>query len=212
MTSKFVITTFMGLCIGLATSAQTFTQRLQKTARGGGVVSVHHSQEIDKLVNGPYSNNTPAATAHSTTTAKPTTTEKTPAPSSTATPKKQPEQHSVEKTRNVAVQRQDSTQLSVSDTSSVKKAVRTYKVMGYRVQVFAGGNSRKYRQHAEQVGNELRMLFTSEAFYVHFYSPRWICRLGNFRTYQEAHKSLVEVRKMGYSAATIVKGKITVPY
>ena len=44
---------------------------------------------------------------------------------------------------------------------------------------------------------------------MHFYSPRWICRLGNYRTYEEAHEKMLEVRKMGYDAATIVKGKIT---
>ena len=46
----------------------------------------------------------------------------------------------------------------------------------------------------------------------HFYSPRWICRVGNYRTYEEAHQMLVSLRKLGYTQATIVKGKITVSY
>ena len=84
--------------------------------------------------------------------------------------------------------------------------------MGYRVQAFAGGNSRKDRQKAEQTANAILALFPGEAVYTHFYSPRWICRVGNYPTYEEARRMLVELRKLGYSSATIVKGKITVPY
>jgi hypothetical protein len=89
---------------------------------------------------------------------------------------------------------------------------QTYKTTGYRVQAFAGGNTRKDRQRAEQTGNTLRQLFPGEEVYVHFYSPRWICRLGNYRTYEEAHEKMLEVRKMGYESATVVKGKITVSH
>jgi hypothetical protein len=64
----------------------------------------------------------------------------------------------------------------------------------------------------EQIGNQLRTLFPSESVYVHFYTPRWICRMGNYRTYEEAHHALQEVKKMGYTAATIVKGKTAVAY
>jgi len=66
--------------------------------------------------------------------------------------------------------------------------------------------------NAEQTGNQLRMLFPNEAVYTHFYSPRWICRIGNYRTYEEAHNMLQEVKRLGYDAATIVKGRISVPY
>jgi hypothetical protein len=36
--------------------------------------------------------------------------------------------------------------------------------------------------------------------------------MGNFRTLTEAKEVLDEVVKMGYDTATIVRGKITVPY
>jgi hypothetical protein len=84
--------------------------------------------------------------------------------------------------------------------------------MGYRVQAFAGGNSRADRQKAEHMGNSIRAQFPNVPVYVHFYSPRWICRVGNYRTYEEAHQMLVSLRNMGYTQATIVKGKITVAY
>ena len=93
-----------------------------------------------------------------------------------------------------------------------KKVLKGYKVNGYRVQIFAGGNSRDARVKAERTGREINSLFPGEPVYVHFYSPRWICRMGNYRTYEEAHQMLNAVKKLGYKSAIIVKGKITVPY
>jgi len=86
------------------------------------------------------------------------------------------------------------------------------KVNGYRVQAFAGGNSRQDRMKAERIGNDIKSHFSSVPVYVHFYSPRWICRVGNYRTYEEAHQMLVSLRKLGYNQASIVRGKIMVQY
>ena len=86
------------------------------------------------------------------------------------------------------------------------------KINGFRVQVFAGGNGRTDRLKAERTGEEIKTLFPNEPVYVHFYSPRWICRIGNYRTYEEAHDILRQVKQMGYPSAVIVKGKITVYY
>ena len=37
----------------LPSFAQTFTQRLQKQTKGGGIVTLHQDKAIDELVNGP---------------------------------------------------------------------------------------------------------------------------------------------------------------
>ena len=84
------------------------------------------------------------------------------------------------------------------------------KITGYRIQLFAGGNSRKDRLEAERVGAAVRSQIPGTPVYVHYYNPRWICRVGNYRTYEEAHAQLVQFRGMGYQQAIIVKGKITV--
>ena len=176
----------------LPLSAQTFTQRLQKSTAGEGTVTVTHSQEIDQLVNGTKDNNSATATAPATAAAAKTT--KPGAGRDTVSHVTYP--------RDTA---------EPVDTAAHKKVMRGgYKVSGYRVQVYAGGNQRKDRQQATRVGNEIKSLFPSQPVYVHFYSPRWICRMGNFRTYEEAHQVLTSVRKMGYNAATIIKDKITV--
>ena len=93
--------------------------------------------------------------------------------------------------------------------SEIMKGV---KINGYRVQVFAGGNSRSDRLKAERAGDNMKSLFPSEPVYVHFYTPRWICRIGNYRTYEEAYEILKKVKQQGYDSAIIVKGKITVQY
>ena len=98
-----------------------------------------------------------------------------------------------------------------NDTTTLPLAPRhAYKTTGYRVQAFAGGNTRHDRQKAERTGNAIRQLFPGEDVYVRFYSPRWVCRVGNYRTYEEAHEKMMAIRKMGYESATIVKGKIIV--
>ncbi len=180
------------LWVGILASAgaQTFTQRVQQPEAGKGSVTIHQSQAIDQLVNstvlGAKAANATATTSSPSAAGSPAT--KPASPSATATP------------------------VATTDTVGVNKAVRGYKAMGYRVQAFAGGNSRADRQKAEHTGNSIRAQFPHVPVYVHFYSPRWICRVGNYRTYEEAHQMLVSLRNMGYTQATIVKGKITVAY
>ena len=89
---------------------------------------------------------------------------------------------------------------------------RSHKITGYRVQAFAGGNTRNDRQKAEQIGSNIKMNFPDQPVYVHFYSPRWICRVGNYKSFAEANRMLKAIKKLGYSSASIVKGKITVQY
>ena len=200
--------TILILCVGIVVNAdaQTFTQRIQKTVQGQGTVTIHQDPAIDELVNG-----TATATPKKETkpAAKPQQQLKKPAQQ----PKAEDKQQKVEVKPKTEVKPQQPVVIEQKEiTPDVEEEApkHTIKITGYRVQVFAGGNTRRDRQRAEQAGNALRGLFPGEEVYVHFYSPRWICRLGNYRTYEEAHEKMLEVRKMGYDAATIVKGKITV--
>ena len=182
------------LCVGcwLAADAQsTFTQQLQQSNVGEGKVTVTQDKAIDDLINN--------LTTPATTTPTPTTT-------TTTTPTK-PQQI-------VKLTDDDLTDTSVAPDSidRSKKIMKGQKVNGWRVQVFAGGNGRVDRQKAERIGDEIKTLFPNEPVYVHFYSPRWICRMGNYRTYEEAHDVLTKVKSLGYPSAVIVKGKITVFY
>ena len=191
----------------MAANAQTtFTQRLQKSNAGEGKVTVTQSKEIDDLVNGPQDVVTPAKQ-----TTLPTQSNKN--TQGNQNTQKQPEKQADEKPKRPQIAAQPETTIDTTYTEDArKKVMKGYKVNGYRVQVFAGGNSRDARVKAERTGREINSLFPGEPVYVHFYSPRWICRMGNYRTYEEAHQILNAVKKLGYKSAIIVKGKITVPY
>ena len=189
-------------CISGA-QAQTFLDRLKQPTKDKAVVTITQDAAIDKLVNG---NNATNATIE-TMKAPANTTKKENATSNTATSNA---------TSNTATPSSNTSASHASSTEepdmSKKVMKNSYKVTGYRVQAFAGGNTRNDRRTAETVGNNIKRRFPEQPIYVHFYSPRWICRVGNFRTYEEAHAMLLEIREMGYKQASIVKGKISVQY
>ena len=201
-------------CLLAANAQTTFTQRLQKSNTGEGKVTVTQSKEIDDLVNGPQDVVTPAKQTQSNQTIPNTqgtqNNQNTPKTPTTQNPPQslQPQQS---QRPQVTTQPEATPDTTYTDEPR-KKVLKGYKINGYRVQVFAGGNSRDARLKAERTGREINSLFPGEPVYVHFYSPRWICRMGNYRTYEEAHQILNAVKKLGYKSAIIVKGKITVPY
>lgn len=97
--------------------------------------------------------------------------------------------------------------------STNKKIMRhSYKTTGYRIQVYTGGNKREDRTKCEQIAARLKTVFPNEPIYVHFYSPSWKCRMGNFTNMNEAKTALKQVRNMGYNQACLVKGTINVQY
>lgn len=180
--------TFLLICCVTTADAQSFLSRLQKQGPKQGKVTVVQDGAIDVLVNGPRT----AATG----TAKPASATK-----AATEPKKE----------NTTATKTETATAEAPDTHK-KVMGKSYKVDGYRVQAYAGGNTRRDRQAAEQTGNSIKSKFPEEPIYVHFYSPRWICRVGNYRTYEEAHRMLLAIQKLGYKQASIVKGKISVQY
>ena len=178
-------------------------------------MTVTQSKEIDDLVNGPQEVITQSNQNTQSNQTVPTT-QKTQTLPTTQLPTTQKQTDEKEKPQQPERPQITSQPELTPDTTFTieprKKVLKGYKVNGYRVQVFAGGNSRDARVKAERTGREINALFPGEPVYVHFYSPRWICRMGNYRTYEEAHQILNAVKKLGYQSAIIVKGKITVPY
>ncbi len=188
---RFVLVNILMVC-ALTANAQTYTDILQSRGTGSGSVKIVQSADIAAVVNGKI--NVPAEpkpSAKETAAAKPAATEK-PAASQQKTSEKENES---DEPVNV-------------DTS--KKVIKNaQKVNGYRVQVFSGGNSREDKNKAEAIGERIKRLFPDQPVYVHFYSPRWICRMGNYRTYEEAQSMLSRVKEAGYRQASLVKGTIT---
>ena len=184
-----ILTLCAGCC--LAASAQTtFTEQLQQSKAGEGKVTITQDKSIDQLVN------TPTTSAPSRSVSQPYADKNT-----------QGSQGQVTSGTSGYDLTPDTTSLDLR-----KKIMKGQKANGFRVQVFAGGNSRNDRLKAERTGEEMKAFFPYEPVYVHFYSPRWVCRIGNYRTYEEAHEVLNKVKQLGYMSAVIVKGKITVFY
>lgn len=206
---QFAVGLLLALACTQQAGAQSFLDKLRSNKQGQGDVTVTQSQEIDELVdNAGLVKKQPATTPRATADNKPAAlppaaTHREHASKATA------ETAPVNRTTDTRTEQE--AEFTAVDTS--KKVMRGgRKITGYRVQAYSGGNSRADRQKAENIGNAIKMRFPDLPIYVHFYSPRWICRVGNFRTYQEANAVLKEIKDMGYGQACIVKGKITVRY
>ena len=76
---------------------------------------------------------------------------------------------------------------------------------GFRIAVYSGGNTREDRNKAELAGQKVKDALPDQPVYVHFYSPRWMCLVGNFEEYKDAQKALWKVKKAGYKSANIIR-------
>lgn len=184
-------------------NAQTFLDDLRTDKPGQGHVTVTQSRDIDTLVNGRIDVDDEGEFGNNTTPTGPKEKEDEKKEGGAATTSPAPPAPPL----NSDFDRED----VVIDTR--KKIMRnSYKTQGYRIQVYSGGNSRRDRQRAETAGAVMKSNFPSEPIYVHFYSPSWKCRMGNYRTIEEARRLLPKVKKLGYPQANIIKGTISVQY
>ena len=97
---------------------------------------------------------------------------------------------------------------SVGATSE-KKFLRT---PGYRVQVYAGNNSRKAKEEASSRGAQVKEYFPELPIYTHFSSPRWLCRVGDFKSIEEADATMRKLKATGvFKEVSIVREQINIP-
>ncbi len=173
----------------VSADAQTFTDRLQEKTAGQGSVTIYQDKIIEDLVNGKERN---AVTA-------------TPARTQTAAP--------ATKTTAQAPANGTANGSSAASSSPDRTLRKSYRIAGYRIQLYSGNDSRAARQKAYAVGAKAKEAFPTLPVYTHFHSPRWICRVGDFRTYEEAAAYLRQMRKEGaFNEASIVKCKIQIGY
>lgn len=98
-------------------------------------------------------------------------------------------------------------------SSANKSITRKVKAQGYRIQVYAGGNSRTARQEARNMAVKVKRFFDDIPVYTLYKNPRWICRVGDFRTYEEATQVLHELNATDqFAEAMIVKSEILISY
>lgn len=89
---------------------------------------------------------------------------------------------------------------------------RTLKARGFRVQVYAGNNSRQARNEANHVAQKVKEEFPDMPVYTYFQPPRWLCRVGDFKSVEEAHVAMRKLKGTGnFKEVSIVREQINIP-
>ena len=222
---RIIASTALALCLSLTASAQNFTEHLQKDEKGSGSVSIKQSDDINNLVNGQGKKQDGKSSGESKPESRPQREQSNrsegSAPrrnenvSSRSDEAADKERREREKKRRRAERDQkakaaDERAATVSGGSEKKMMSTSRRVSGYRVQVYAGSNTRESRAEAHEIGAKLKTQVPGQPIYVHFYSPRWCCRIGNFRNQEDANKMVKRLNKLGYRTACVVKATITI--
>ena len=78
--------------------------------------------------------------------------------------------------------------------------------------MYAGNNSRQARSEANRVANKVKEQFPDMPIYTYFQPPRWLCRVGDFKSVEEAHSAMRKLRATGdFKELTIFREQITLP-
>lgn len=94
---------------------------------------------------------------------------------------------------------------------SVRGERKLLKTTGYRVQVYAGNNSRLAREEAFGVASKVKEYFPQLSVYTHFSSPRWLCRVGDFKSIEEADAMMRKLKATGiFREVSIVREQINI--
>lgn len=96
--------------------------------------------------------------------------------------------------------------------TGTSEAQRVIKSRGYRVQVYAGNNSRQARDEANAVAEKVREKFPDMPVYTFFQPPRWLCRVGDYKSIEEAHVAMRQLKAAGnFKEVAIVREQINIP-
>ena len=91
------------------------------------------------------------------------------------------------------------------------EAQRVIKTRGYRVQVYAGNNSRQARDEANSVAEKVKEKFPDMPVYTFFQPPRWLCRVGDYKSIEEAHVAMRQLKAAGnFKEVAIVREQINI--
>lgn len=87
------------------------------------------------------------------------------------------------------------------------------KARGYRVQVYAGNGSRVARDEANEIAEKIKSEFPDIPVYTYFSSPRWLCRVGDYRSVEEADAVMRLLKNTGkFKEVSIVREQINISF
>lgn len=102
--------------------------------------------------------------------------------------------------------------LGVGYVKSDDAEPKVLKARGYRVQVYAGNNSRIARTEANKVADKIKTEFPEMSVYAYFQPPRWLCRVGDYRSIEEADAAMRRLKATGkFKEVSIVREQINIP-
>ena len=67
--------------------------------------------------------------------------------------------------------------------------------VGYRIQIYAGGNTRYAKEEALKAAQYVKTKFPEIPVYTEFVAPRWVCRVGDYKTIEEADQVMRTLKK-----------------
>ena len=89
---------------------------------------------------------------------------------------------------------------------------KVIKTSGYRIQAYAGNNTRQAKNDAYQVASRIKEYFPELPIYTSFTPPRCLCRVGDFRSIEEADAMMRRLKATGvFKEVSIVRAQINIP-
>ena len=67
--------------------------------------------------------------------------------------------------------------------------------LGYRIQIYAGNNTRQSKEEALKAAAYIKNKYPEIPVYTEFVSPRWVCRVGDYKTIEEADQVMRMIKK-----------------
>ena len=67
--------------------------------------------------------------------------------------------------------------------------------VGYRIQIYAGGNTREAKEEAQKSAAYIKENYPEIPVYTEFVAPRWVCRVGDYKTIEEADQVMRMLKK-----------------
>lgn len=178
--SRIILTAAFFMMAAIGSSAQkNFISQLQDTVRGQGIVVVNHDARLDSIVNGYVE--LPEYSEH----------------------------RRVERTADYHKTTQSKVNDNLPAYQKITNATVREKARGYRIQVYFGGNQRTDQSKAQQIGTKIQSRFPELKAYTTFESPHWRCRVGDFKTREDAAPYVRRLRSTGFCPdAAIVRSEI----
>ncbi|MBO4984737.1 MAG: SPOR domain-containing protein [Bacteroides sp.] len=97
--------------------------------------------------------------------------------------------------------------------STPNEEQKMIKSTGYRVQLYAGNNTRQAKNEAYEMAAQVQEAFPELKIYTMFNPPRWLCRVGDYRSIEEADAMMRRLRATGqFKEVSIVRDQINIYY